>query len=58
MVEATSKSGDENAIVDEEFQCAICWQLMYKPVTTPCGHTFCKKCLEQALEQKRQCILC
>ena len=42
----------------EEFQCAICWQLMYKPVTTPCGHTFCKECLESALAQRRECTLC
>ena len=57
MVEK-SKPAQDPAQVEEEFQCAICWQLMYKPVTTPCGHTFCKQCLEQALSQKRQCILC
>ena len=46
MVEATKTGEEPTVVVDEEFQCAICWQLMYKPVTTPCGHTFCKKCLE------------
>lgn len=31
---------------------------MYKPVTTPCGHTFCKLCLESALRVRRECTLC
>jgi predicted amidophosphoribosyltransferase len=27
-------------------------------VTTPCGHTFCKKCIEKALNKISQCPLC
>jgi hypothetical protein len=44
--------------VDEEFNCAICWMLMYQPVTTPCGHTFCKQCLQDALKLKKECLVC
>ena len=56
MVEAEPAGQDQE--ISEEFQCAICWQLMYKPVTTPCGHTFCKECLESALAHRRECTLC
>ncbi|ONK78060.1 uncharacterized protein A4U43_C02F13810 [Asparagus officinalis] len=29
----------------KEFSCAICHQVMTSPVSTPCGHSFCKPCL-------------
>lgn len=31
--------------------CAICQHPFTQPVTTLCGHTFCKQCLELALDQ-------
>ncbi|PIO12711.1 hypothetical protein AB205_0062030, partial [Aquarana catesbeiana] len=33
--------------------CAECQGLLYEPVTLPCGHTFCKKCLDG-----RKCGVC
>ncbi|POI35834.1 hypothetical protein CIB84_000413 [Bambusicola thoracicus] len=32
--------------------------LFYEPVTTPCGHTFCLKCLERCLDHNPKCPLC
>uniref|UniRef100_A0A3Q0RIL1 RING-type domain-containing protein n=1 Tax=Amphilophus citrinellus TaxID=61819 RepID=A0A3Q0RIL1_AMPCI len=29
-----------------------------KPVATPCGHTFCLKCLERCLDHNPNCPLC
>lgn len=59
MVEAVGPSVHPNEEdLAEEFQCAICWQIMFRPVTTPCGHTFCKECLENALAVRRECTLC
>lgn len=33
-------------------------RLFYEPVTTPCGHTFCLKCLERCLDHNPLCPLC
>ncbi|ELK08954.1 LON peptidase N-terminal domain and RING finger protein 2, partial [Pteropus alecto] len=33
-------------------------QLFFEPVTTPCGHTFCLKCLERCLDHAPHCPLC
>ncbi|CAG5939823.1 unnamed protein product [Menidia menidia] len=33
-------------------------RLFYEPVSTPCGHTFCKNCLERCLDHTPQCPLC
>ncbi|KAJ4973697.1 hypothetical protein NE237_006871 [Protea cynaroides] len=32
----------------KEFSCLICRNVMTLPLTTPCGHNFCKRCLENA----------
>uniref|UniRef100_A0A0D9W382 RING-type E3 ubiquitin transferase n=1 Tax=Leersia perrieri TaxID=77586 RepID=A0A0D9W382_9ORYZ len=29
----------------KEFKCAMCKNVMEEPMTTPCAHNFCKKCL-------------
>uniref|UniRef100_A0A3Q3WKG5 Uncharacterized protein n=1 Tax=Mola mola TaxID=94237 RepID=A0A3Q3WKG5_MOLML len=41
-----------------DFECSLCMRLFYEPVTTPCGHTFCKNCLERCLDHTAQCPLC
>lgn len=25
-----------------DFECSLCFRLFYKPVSTPCGHTYCR----------------
>ena len=44
--------------VQEELQCIICLDIMFLPVTTPCGHTYCKQCLLDSLRVKKECIIC
>ncbi|XP_077461974.1 LON peptidase N-terminal domain and RING finger protein 1 isoform X2 [Stigmatopora argus] len=41
-----------------DFECSLCMRLFYEPVTTPCGHTFCKICLERCLDHTPNCPLC
>lgn len=36
--------------VQEVFTCVCCQELACRPVTTPCGHSICKKCLERSFK--------
>jgi len=47
----------ENLIKDD-FECSLCYRLLFSPVTTPCGHVFCKNCLSRCLDHNIQCPLC
>lgn len=38
------------ARVQEVFTCVCCQELACRPVTTPCGHSICKKCLERSFK--------
>mmetsp|Transcript_28608 Transcript_28608/g.66277 ORF Transcript_28608/g.66277 Transcript_28608/m.66277 type:complete len:573 (+) Transcript_28608:87-1805(+) len=35
--------------VPAQFTCSLCQKVYLDPVTTPCGHTFCQRCLSAAL---------
>nr|XP_034340616.1 LON peptidase N-terminal domain and RING finger protein 3 isoform X2 [Arvicanthis niloticus] len=41
-----------------DLECSLCMRLFFEPVTTPCGHTFCLKCLERCLDHNAKCPLC
>eukprot|EP01113_Clastostelium_recurvatum_P026169 TRINITY_DN3140_c0_g1_i1.p2 TRINITY_DN3140_c0_g1~~TRINITY_DN3140_c0_g1_i1.p2 ORF type:complete len:270 (+),score=69.48 TRINITY_DN3140_c0_g1_i1:1280-2089(+) len=41
-----------------ELECSLCFRLFYQPVTTLCGHSFCKSCIFSALKYSPQCPLC
>ncbi|XP_051117832.1 glycosyltransferase family 92 protein RCOM_0530710 [Andrographis paniculata] len=43
----------------EELSCAICLEICYEPSTTPCGHSFCKRCLRSAADKcGKRCPKC
>ncbi|SBT71332.1 RING zinc finger protein, putative [Plasmodium malariae] len=44
--------------IPSDMECAICMKLLIIPVTIPCGHNFCRDCLEKAKEYKNSCPLC
>ncbi|XP_065668503.1 LON peptidase N-terminal domain and RING finger protein 3 [Hydra vulgaris] len=45
-------------IKEEDFECKICYDIFLKPVTTPCGHVFCKNCLTQTMDHNPCCPIC
>ncbi|KIW08239.1 uncharacterized protein PV09_01167 [Verruconis gallopava] len=42
----------------KELDCQVCYNLMYDPVTAPCGHTFCRICLARVLDHSMTCPIC
>ncbi|CAG8434389.1 3226_t:CDS:1 [Scutellospora calospora] len=42
----------------KELECQVCYQLFMDPITTPCGHTYCKPCLTRSLDHNDRCPLC
>ncbi|TPX08990.1 uncharacterized protein E0L32_009569 [Thyridium curvatum] len=46
------------ASVRQEMDCQICYALFYDPITTPCGHTFCRHCLHRVLDHAAHCPVC
>ncbi|KAH0542833.1 hypothetical protein FGG08_002787 [Glutinoglossum americanum] len=41
-----------------ELDCQVCYALMLDPLTTSCGHTFCRKCLVRVLDHCNNCPIC
>ncbi|KAK7124266.1 hypothetical protein R3I94_018586 [Phoxinus phoxinus] len=39
----------------EELQCSICLDVFTDPVSTPCGHNFCKTCLNKCWDNSQTC---
>jgi Lon protease-like protein len=41
-----------------ELDCQVCYSLILDPLTTPCGHTFCRKCVARVLDHADLCPIC
>ncbi|KAF7658888.1 hypothetical protein LDENG_00005590 [Lucifuga dentata] len=44
----------------EQFLCPICLDVFTQPVSTPCGHNFCKECIQRYWQSTKwsQCPMC
>ncbi|XP_014283449.1 LON peptidase N-terminal domain and RING finger protein 2 [Halyomorpha halys] len=49
---------DSDLIDPEDFECVLCCRTLWRPVTTPCGHTYCAVCLDRSLDYSPNCPLC
>ncbi|KAK6291860.1 hypothetical protein J4Q44_G00376450 [Coregonus suidteri] len=49
-----------SSLNESQFQCSICLELFTDPVSTPCGHNFCKNCIGEYwdISDQCQCPLC
>uniref|UniRef100_A0A8C6UBE2 RING-type domain-containing protein n=1 Tax=Neogobius melanostomus TaxID=47308 RepID=A0A8C6UBE2_9GOBI len=47
------KRGDRS---EEQFLCSICLEVFSEPVSTPCGHNFCKRCISQTWDSNESCF--
>ncbi|CAF0857936.1 unnamed protein product [Rotaria sordida] len=42
-----------------DFECPICCNLLWFPITTPCGHVFCRECVIRSVDNTQaQCPIC
>ncbi|KAK9513131.1 hypothetical protein VZT92_027982 [Zoarces viviparus] len=68
MVSWTFSTTDPNTVCryvscllsEDQFRCSICLDVFTDPVSTPCGHNFCKNCITKhwSTNNKCQCPLC
>ena len=42
----------------DSITCSLCLELLYRPVTTTCGHSFCQVCMGEVFRFKPECPLC
>jgi hypothetical protein len=41
-----------------EMDCQVCYAIYFDPLTTACGHTFCRSCLHRVLDHSTYCPIC
>ncbi|PGH16640.1 hypothetical protein AJ80_05142 [Polytolypa hystricis UAMH7299] len=44
--------------IRNELDCLVCYALMLDPLTTSCGHTFCRTCVARVLDHSNLCPIC
>jgi hypothetical protein len=54
--EGTPENSEEEQL--KCFDCPICFELLFDPVTSPCGHSFCRQCLARAIDHNPACPVC
>lgn len=58
---AKKKPDLEDTTPDIGFKCLVCYEIIsnsLEPVSTKCGHLFCKECLTKCINIKKKCPVC
>ncbi|KAM9425668.1 uncharacterized protein KZ484_011866 [Pholidichthys leucotaenia] len=53
LMQSADMSAARNLRSEEQFLCSICLDVFTNPVTTSCGHNFCKNCIEKNWNNSR-----
>ncbi|XP_041653429.1 LON peptidase N-terminal domain and RING finger protein 3-like [Cheilinus undulatus] len=56
--EPGSPADDATGCGFRDFSCRMCLSFLFEPVTLPCGHCFCKNCLERERKEREQPVMC
>ncbi|XP_065076858.1 uncharacterized protein LOC135700312 [Ochlerotatus camptorhynchus] len=51
-------SAHPSQIETSDFDCVLCCRTLWRPVVTPCGHTYCWICLDRCMDYSSSCPLC
>jgi len=56
---SSQRSAEQRRILNRELSCGLCNEMLVRPVTLSCGHTFCKHCLQvHMLKNGLECYRC
>ncbi|KAL7880829.1 hypothetical protein SRHO_G00030830 [Serrasalmus rhombeus] len=48
-------ASSSNLLSEDQLQCSICLDVFTDPVSTPCGHNFCRVCLKEYWDSSSRC---
>ncbi|XP_028330546.1 E3 ubiquitin-protein ligase TRIM39-like [Gouania willdenowi] len=56
-MQSVASPGAGQGLTEDQFTCSICLEIFVEPISTPCGHSFCKACLQGYWNHSKK-ILC
>ncbi|XP_026332009.1 uncharacterized protein LOC113238429 isoform X2 [Hyposmocoma kahamanoa] len=58
LYRAVRLQGAASWLQPTDLECVLCYHTYISPVTTPCGHNYCRTCIERSMDYKKSCALC
>uniref|UniRef100_UPI00358ECCA3 E3 ubiquitin-protein ligase TRIM8-like n=1 Tax=Myxine glutinosa TaxID=7769 RepID=UPI00358ECCA3 len=54
MASSSSSSSSDIGVILNELTCPVCSELYKEPTALPCGHSFCRVCIEKSWENREE----